>query len=404
MKLTDTSIGQAKPGQKTIKMFDGAGLFLQVEPGGAKLWRYKYRFDKKEKLIALGTYPEVSLEEARRRHFDARRQIADGIDPMAAKNAAKKAANGTRGRRAENTFESVAREWFEHWRVGKSEEYSGRIMHQLQRDVLPCIGSSAIAGLKPSDVLSVCRRVETRGAVATAHKLQLAISMICQYAVATGRAERDPCSDLKGALMAPKAKPLPILTEPAEVAALLRAIDGYKGGHIVRCALALAALLFVRPGELRNAKWCDIDFEKAEWVFAHSKQRAYVPNKHKLIVPLARQALAILSSLHSVTGGCPYLFPGMHLGRPICISALVKAMHSIGCSTNIKFTADGFLGMASAMLAEQLHIDPRWIERQVRRTTNKRLAEADDGTLYIDERRQMMQTWADYLDELKATK
>jgi integrase len=400
MKLTDISVKRAKPGQKTIKMFDGSGLFLQIEPKGGKLWRYKYHFGKKEKLMALGTYPEVSLQEARRRHFEARRQISDGIDPMVAKKAAKDA----KGERAANTFESVASEWFERWKVGKAEAYVRMIMYQLQKDALPYIGKNAIADLKSVDVLSVCRRVEKRGTIKTAHRLKMTISMIFRYAVATGRADRDPCPDLKGALMPPIAKPFASLTEPAEVAALLRAIDDYDGTQAVRCALALAPLVFVRPGELRNAKWHDIDFEKAEWVFAYSKQRIMNPVKRKLIVPLARQAVALLRGLHSVTGGSEYLFPGMRLGRPICMSALTKALRAMGYDTATKFTAHGFRAMARTMLAEQLHVDPRWIERQLSHVTSERLGEAYDRTQYIDDRRQMMQTWADYLDELKAMK
>jgi integrase len=232
--------------------------------------------------------------------------------------------------------------------------------------------------------------------------VKVVIGMVMRYAIATGRAERDPCPDLRGALKPVQTKPHPSLTEPSEVAGLLKAIDGYKGTHVVRCALALAPLVFVRPGELRKAKWEDIDLERKEWVFAYSKQRERAINKRKLIVPLSDQAVTILEEIKPLTDRGVYVFPGLRPGRPISDGTINKALRTLGYDTRTEITGHGFRAMARTVLAERLHIDSQWIERQLSHLTSERLGESYDRTQFIDDRRKMMQAWADYLDKLKA--
>jgi integrase len=398
LKLTDIGIKKIKPREKTFKLFDGGGLYIQIEPTGGKLWRYKYRFDGKEKRLAFGKYPDVSLQEARKRHQEAREQLAQGIDPAAAKNAIKAAKEG----RAANSFEVVAREWFETWKKDKTERHSGYTITRLEKNVFPYIGNMPVADIKAPEVLDVCRRMEKRGVLEMAHRVKVVISQVMRYATATGRADRDPCPDLRGALQTVQSQPLPSLTTPTEVAGLLKAIDSYKGTHIVQSALALAPLVFVRPGELRNAKWADIDIENAEWIFYYSKQRANIKVKRQLIVPLSRQTVAILKDLHPLTGDGTYVFPGLRPGRPISDGTINKALRSMGYDTRTEITGHGFRAMARTVIAERLHLDTQWIERQLSHKTSERLGESYDRTQYLDDRRQMMQTWADYLDGLKS--
>jgi hypothetical protein len=269
MKLTDINIKKTKPREKTFKLFDGGGLFLQIEPAGGKLWRYKYRFDGKYKLLALGKYPDVSLQEARKRHHEAREQLAKSIDPMAVKKAQKLAG----AERAANSFEVIAREWFQIWEEDKAESTISRALGVLEKDIFPHIGNRPIAEISAPEVLAICRRVEARGAIDSAHRAKEHISQVMRYAIATGRAERDPCPDLRGALKTAQTKNRPALTEPEQVAELLRSIDAYQGGPVVRSALRLAPLVFVRPGELRTAKWADIDLDRAEWKYTVSKTK-----------------------------------------------------------------------------------------------------------------------------------
>jgi integrase len=397
MNLTDLAIKKARPSDKAYKIFDSGGLYLQVEPSGGKLWRYKYRFDGKHRLLAIGKYPDVPLLEARRQHQEAREKLAKGIDPSVSKQATKVA----RGELLANSFEVIGREWFEMWKKDKAEAHLVRTIANLERDVFPYIGSRPVAELKAPEVLAVCRRIENRGAIETAHRAKTVISQVMRYAIATGRAERDPCPDLRGALQPFQSQPFPSLTEPAEVANLLRAIDSYKGTHIVRSALALAPLVFVRPGELRAAKWADIDLENAEWNFCYLKQRASLKTKRKLLVPLSRQAVTILEDLHPLTGDGEYVFPGLRSGRPISDGTINKALRTLGYDTSTEITGHGFRAMARTVIAERLRLEPQWIERQLSHKTSEWLGESYDRTQYIDDRRKMMQTWADYLDALK---
>jgi integrase len=293
MKLTDMAIRKAKATERPLKLFDGGGLFLLVEPTGGKLWRYRYRFGGAERKLSIGKYPDISLLDARRLHQEAREQLARGIDPGVVKRARKRA----RADLVANTFEAVAREWFEVWSKDKSPGHSKETLSRLEKNVFPAFGKKPAAEVRAADALEVCRMFEKRGSAEMPDRILTAISQVMRYAVVTERAERNPCQDLRGALQPSHSKPLPSITDPSLIADLLRAIDEYSGSFIVRSALQLAPLVFVRPGELRNAKWEDIDVEKAEWVFRYSKQRANVEDKRKLVVPLPGQAVAVLERL-----------------------------------------------------------------------------------------------------------
>ena len=285
MPLTDTAIRNAKPALKTQKLFDHGGLYLVLAPSGGKWWRLKYRFGGKERGLSLGVYPNISLKEARERRDANRKLLANGIDPgehRQAKRAAKK-------EHAANIFEVVAREWFGKCKPNWVDSHADRIIRRLERDIFPWIGTHPIADLTPAKLLTALRKIEDRNAFETAHRAMSNCGQIMRYAVATGRAERDITQDLRGALQPVKSQHFPAITEPKQVAHLLRTLDGYQGTLTVRCALQLAPLVFVRPGELRHAEWADIDLDKAEWAFTVSKTST------QLIVPLSRQALGILA-------------------------------------------------------------------------------------------------------------
>ena len=284
MALTDIGIRTAKPHEKSIKMTDGGGLYLLLNTNGSKWWRLDYRFDGKRKTLSVGVYPEISLKDARERRDAARKLLADGVAP----GAQRKAAKATRAALNANSFEIVCREWLENKRSNIEEAQYKKALARLEKDVFPWMGKHPIAEITAPEVLAVLRRIDARGARYTAHKVKSEISQCFRYAIATGRAERDPCPDLKGAIPAPKTENLPSITDPKSFAELLRAIDGFKGTFVVRCALLLAPLLFVRPGELRKAEWGGFNLEKGEWRYFITK------TKTQHLVPLASQSIAIL--------------------------------------------------------------------------------------------------------------
>lgn len=290
MALTDVKVRNAKPAEKQFKLFDGDGLFLLVTPNGKKGWRFKYRFGGKEKLLSFGTYPEVSLGEAREKRLAARKQVAAGIDPGEVRKAQKVSTT-----QELDSFEVVAREWHGKFTPTWAQTHADTTLRRLERDVFPWLGGRPIGDIKAPDVLEVLRRVETRGALETAHRVKTICGQVFRYAVATGRAERDPAADLKGALPPAKKTHLAAITEPAKVGELLRAIDGYQGAFVVRSAMQLAPLVFVRPGELRLAEWSEIDFDAAEWNIPAERMKM----KEAHLVPLSTHALNILRELHA---------------------------------------------------------------------------------------------------------
>ena len=393
MSLSDVKIRNNKPSEKQIKLFDGdGGLFLLVTPKGGKLWRMKYRYEGKEKLLALGAYPEVSLLDARQRRDEARQQLAHKIDPGAVRKAQKQAETEEK-----ETFEVIAREWYEKFKVNWSLGHTMASMKRFEHDIFPWIGKRPIIEVKAQDVLKIIRRVESRGAPETARRIQTLIGQVFRYAVVTGRAERDPSSDLKGALPQPLKKHHAAITEPKEVAPLLRAIDGYQGHFVVRCALRLAPLFFVRPGELRHAEWAEIDFDKALWSIPAHKMKMKLPH----IVPLCRQAVEILTELKELTGTYKHVFCSMrYSAKPLSVNTMNAALRSMGFDKDT-MTPHGFRAMARTILDEELKQRPDLIEHQLAHAVKDPNGRAYNRTSHLEERQKMMQLWADYLDELK---
>lgn len=392
MPLTDTAIRNAKPGEKPYKLADEKGLFLLINPNGSRWWRLKFRVDGKEKLLSLGTYPEIGLKKARADRDEARTMLAEGIDPSQHRKATKAAREAL----AANSFEIICREWLQNKRSNIEEAQYAKALARLEKDVFPWLGRQPITEITAPDVLAVLRRIDARGARYTAHKAKSEISQCFRYAIATGRAERDPCPDLKGAIPAPKTENLPAITSPNDVGELLRAIDGFRGTFVVKCALEIAPRVFVRPGELRKAAWEDFDLDKAEWRYLVTK------TKTEHLVPLATQAVATLRELHALTGHGRYVFPGRDPKIPMSDAAINAALRRLGYDTKTEITGHGFRAMARTILHEELHQKPEVIEHQLAHSVSDSLRTAYNRTKFLKERKAMMQLWADYLDKLKA--
>lgn len=392
MALTDTAIRTAKPGTKPIKMSDEKGLYLILNPNGSKWWRLDYRFEGKRKTLSMGVYPDISLKDARERRDTARKQLANGIDP----GEHRKASKAARTDALANSFEVIAREWFKKNEPTWVPGHADKIIRRFERDIFPWIGAKPVADLTAPEMLTAVRRIESRGALETAHRAMQNCGQVLRYAVATGRAVRDISADLKGALPPAKETHLAAVTEPAQVAPMLRAFDDYSGSFVTKCALRLAPLVFVRPGELRNAEWADIDLDNAEWRYLVTKTQT--PH----IVPLSRQAVEILTELHALTGRGRYVFPGARTtSRPMSDNAILAAMRRMNIGKD-EMTGHGFRAMARTILDEVLGVRPDFIEHQLAHSVRDPNGRAYNRTAHLDERRKMMQLWADYLDKLKA--
>lgn len=389
MPLTDAAIRKAKPPAKQTKMSDARGLYLLLTPAGGKLWRLKYRYGGKEKLLALGAYPDVSLQAARDKRDAARRLLAAGIDPSEQRRAKREAAGAT--------FEIVAREWFEKFSASWSPSHRITIISRLEQNVFPYLGSKVIREITAPEVLSALRRVEYRGANETARRVRQICSQVFRYAIASGRAERDPSADLRGALAPVETQHLAAITDPTEAAGLLRMLDDYDGTIIVRCALRLAPLVFVRPGELRKAEWSEINLDDARWIIPSWRMKM----KQSLIVPLARQAVAILRELHTVTGEGRYVFPSARSAqRPMSDNAILAALRRSGIAKD-EMSGHGFRALARTILDEVIHVRVDLIEHQLGHAVKDPNGRAYNRTSHIADRITMMQQWADYLDSLK---
>lgn len=393
MALTDTAIKQAKPAEKDYKMPDGTGLYLIVKTTGGKLWRWDYRCLGKRKTASYGAYPAVPLAQAREKHQNARKLLAAGVDPGEAKKADKRAARLA----AANSFEVVARAWMEEHQSQVSESTHTHTLAWMEKDVFPWLGRRPITEIDAPEILAVLKRIDGRGARHTAHKVRSKISMVFRYGIKEGHCKRDPARDLIGAIPQPTTTHMASITDPAQVGEMLRAFDGFSGTFIVQCALRLAPMLFVRPGELRQAEWAQIDLDKAEWRYTASK------TKTPHLVPLALQAVHVLRELHPLTGHGRYVFPGARSHeRPMSEAAINAALRRMGYDTKTEITGHGFRAMARTILHEELGQRPEVIEHQLAHSVPDPLGRAYNRTKFIKERTAMMQAWADYLDILKA--
>lgn len=393
MPLTDIAIKNIKPELKAKKYSDERGLFLLVNPNGSKYWRFKYRIGGKEKLLALGVYPDVTLAKARQKRDEARKLVADGIDASLNKQQLKQAKYAS----IANSFEVIAREWIQTFFISKSESHKQKTLRRLEAYLFPWIGNKPISEITAPDVLMAVKRPQRLNKLETAHRALQVTGQIFRYAVQTGRAVRDVTADLKGALPPTDVKHMASFTDPNEVAKLLRAMDAFKGSLTVECALKLAPLVFVRPGELRRAKWKDIDLEKAEWRYLVTK------TKTEHIVPLSTQAINLLKEMYPVSGHGEYVFPGGHDPKKAMSDAAINAaLKRIGYDTQSDITGHGFRAMARTILHERLSIDPYIIEHQLAHAVPDALGSAYNRTKFLDQRKQMMQVWADYLDKLKS--
>lgn len=393
MTLTDTACRNAKVKDKSkqIKLFDERGLFLLCTPSGGKLWRFKYRFDGKEKLLSLGTYPDVSLADARERREAARKLLAQGVDPGATrKQVQAKAAEDAL------TFEVVAREWYEKkrpfWTPGTAE----RILRRLVKDLLPPLGGTPVKKVTPRNILDAVRLIEQRGCKETARRALQDCGAIFRYAFANTMIEMDPMPATRGAIVSAPVVHHASVTDPKAVGGLMRALWGYEGSPVTAAALKLAALTFVRPGELRHAEWSEFDMDAAEWRIAALKMKMRTPH----IVPLSRQALDVLKLLRVITGIGGYLFPSERtIERPMSENTVNAALRRLGYSKE-EMTGHGFRSMASTLLNEQ-----GWnrdaIERQLAHAERNGVRAAYNYAEFLPERRKMMQAWADYLDALR---
>ena len=390
--LTDVQVRNEKPKKgKQVTLFDGGGLYLLVKPSGDKGWRLKYRFNSKNSLMSLGPYPQVSLSEAREKRLEVKKLIASGISPIA-ERAARKLKQETTW---ENTFEKVALEWHEK-QTDLADTTKKLHMRRLIKDIFPTIGSLPITELTPRTILEkVLRPMENRGVGEMTARVKSIIAQACRYGVACGYLDRDPTTDLTGALKKVERGHRAAFTEPTKLAALLRAIDDYDGYLVVKCALQLAPLVFVRPGELRSMKWANIDFEAAEWRYFISK------TKTEHIVPLPTQALAILGKLKPVTGHSIYVFPSVRsVARPISNNTLNAALRRMGF-TKDEVSVHGFRATARTILEEVLQERVEYIEHQLAHSVKDPLGRAYNRTKHLDQRRRMMQVWADYLEQLR---
>ena len=390
MPLNDPAIRNAKTDTKQKKLYDSGGLYLLVTPNGGKWWRFKYRFGGKEKLLSLGTYPQVSLKDARDERDKAKKLLRNRIDPAFERKVVKLAESG------QGSLEAVAREWLAKFSQSWSTSHTETIKQRLENYIIPNLGQRQINEIAAPELLAVLRKIEALGYVETAHRVKQICGQIFRYAIATGRTERDPAADLKGALPPAKSKSMASILDPKGVGGLLRTIDDYKGSIVTQCALQLGVLSFVRPGELRHAEWEEINLEAAEWRIPAEKMKMKSPH----IVPLSKQAVSVLKKIQPLTGQARYVFPSERTNsRPMSENTVNAALRRMGY-TKDELTGHGFRSMASTLLHEK-----GWrsevIERQLAHQERTKVKAAYNHAEHLPERKRMMQAWADYLDRMK---
>ncbi len=394
--LTASDVANAKATAKAYKLADERGLFLLVHPNGSKYWRMKYRrpVTRAENMLAFGIYPDVSLRQARERREQARKLLADGIDPGVQRQADKAAQR----RAAADSFEVIAREFIAQRLANKAEGHRSKVQRRLELYVFPYIGKRPVSAITAPEIRAVLHRIESRGTLETAHRALQNIGQVIRYAIADGRANFDPTPSLRGALQPVNKSNMAAPTDPVAVGAILRALEAFQGGPVVQAAVNLLPLVFCRPGELRTMKWADVDLDTAQWSYTVSK------TKTAHVVPLSTQALAILRELQPLTGHLAggYVFPGGRSSlRPLSNAAINAALRRLGIDTKNELTGHGWRAVARTLLHEHLGYDPHVIEHQLAHAVPDALGTSYNRTKFLKERKAMMQRWADYLDTLR---
>ncbi|VVE00971.1 integrase [Pandoraea iniqua] len=400
MPLTDIAVRKANPTEKPYRLGDAAGMYLEVQPSGAKYWRLRYRFDGKQKTLALGVYPVVSLKDARDARDDARGLLGRGIDPGAARAATK----ATRGAAASNSFEAIAREWHRKFSADLSASHAARNLRRLESHVFPYFGEQTITAVDAPTILAALQKVEERGNLETAHRLRSIIGQVFRYAIATARATRDPSADLRGAIPPKPVKHYAAIIDPAELGKTLKVIHTYQGSPVVEAALKLAPYLFQRPGEQRLAEWVEFDLDGSTWEIPPSRMKRTKEGKASgaaHIVPLARQVVDVLRDLHTLTGHGNHVFPSVRGDvRPISDGTLATALKLMGFDSQT-ITPHGWRATARTLAVEALGFPAEVVEMQLAHSVRDSLGRAYNRTQWLDKRRELMQAWADYLDRLR---
>ena len=390
MPLTDKALRTAKPGLKSRSISDSGGLSVLIQPTGGRWWRFRYRFGGKPKLLSLGTYPTVSLKEARRRRDEARQLVASGVNP----SDKRKATHAASMDNTADSFETVAREFYDSRLPSWSPGHAAMVLMRLEKYAFPTLGAQSIATVRAQDILAALRPIQEAEKYETASRVLMVVRQVCRHAIATGRITHDPSAAVRPALTPVTPTHFAAITDPKDIGPFLRKVHGYEGTRVVMSALRLAPLVFVRPGELRKAIWEDMDLAAAEWRFLVSK------TKTDLVVPLSRQAVQILRDLRPHTGEGKWVFPGPRNGRPMSENALAAAMRTMDVPKET-MSVHGFRAMARTCLDEQFHFPPQVIEHQLAHRVPDSLGTAYNRTQHLQERKKMMQQWADYLDELR---
>jgi integrase len=389
MALTDTQARKAKPGAKPYKLTDGRGLYLLVQPSGGKLWHYQYGFAGKAKLMALGSYPDVPLATARERHQAARKVLASGTDPMAQRREEKTAAKAS----TDGSFQAVAALWLDHWRVGKSPRHAGYVERRLEADILPCLGARPVAEIEAPDVVAMMRAIEERGVSDLAKRARETVGQVFRFAIAHGYTKRNPAAEIKPGDVLKTIRTVNFARVDAtkELAELLRSIEVYRGTPVTRLAMKLLCLTFVRTSELIEAPWSEFDLEAARWDIPAERMKMKTPH----VVPLSRQAVETLRTLHHLTGDGDFLFPGDRANQTMSNNCILKALERMGYKG--RMTGHGFRGLASTVLSEN-GFDEAHIEMQLAHQKRNKVAASYNHAKYVDARKRMMQWYADFLD------
>jgi integrase len=388
MRLTDVKIKAVKPKATMFRLADGGGLYLEVTPHGSKLWRYRYRFNGKQKTFSIGAYPDFTLAEAREKHQEARKKVLNGVDPMELKRFQKM----ERG----NTFGAISTEWWTNQKERWTPGHADKIWRRLEMDILPWLKDKAINEITTAELLSALRRVESRGALDTCRRISQYLSSIFIYAIACGHLENNPASDLSKVLKVAPRHNMPAVTEPSKIAELLRAIEGFQGTYVVKSALLFLPLVFVRPGELRKAEWSEFDLEGGAWTIP--AQRMKMKNPH--VIPLSRQAIEILKDLQPLTGDGKYVFPSVRTSsRPMSANTLNVALRRLGYSKD-EMVSHGFRTTTSTRLHE-MGWKSEVIEAQLSHADRNKVRGVYNRAEYLEDRKKMMQAWSDYLDSLR---